>query len=173
LQLLSDAYGDDALSWARVFEWHRWFILGRVLVEDDTRSGRPLSSQNKDSMVRIRDMVQEDRSVTVCMLADALNISKLTCHQILREDLGKQKFTARLVRTHSLRIKWRYDLRFMLICYMRHRMIPHSSRVSLLRMNHGVSCMTLRRRGKAWNGSQWVHQHQRKWGGSHRKQKLW
>jgi hypothetical protein len=23
LQLLSDAYGDDALSWARVFEWHR------------------------------------------------------------------------------------------------------------------------------------------------------
>ena len=37
LQLLRDAYGDEALSRARVFEWHRRFVLGRVSVEDDTR----------------------------------------------------------------------------------------------------------------------------------------
>ena len=36
LQLLRDAYGDEALSLVRVFGWHRRFILGRVLVEDDT-----------------------------------------------------------------------------------------------------------------------------------------
>jgi hypothetical protein len=46
LQLLRDAYGDEALSRARVFGWHRRFVLGRVSVEDDTRSGRPSSSQN-------------------------------------------------------------------------------------------------------------------------------
>jgi hypothetical protein len=39
----------------------------------------------------------EDHTVTVCMLADALNVNKSTCHQILREDLGKRKFSARLV----------------------------------------------------------------------------
>jgi hypothetical protein len=39
-------------------------------------------------VVRIRDMVREDSVLTVRMLADALNISKSTCHQILREDLG-------------------------------------------------------------------------------------
>jgi len=39
-------------------------------------------------VVRIRDMVREDSALTVRMLADALNISKSTCHQILREDLG-------------------------------------------------------------------------------------
>jgi hypothetical protein len=35
------------------------------------------------------------------MLADALNIGKSTCHQILREDLGKRKVNARLV-PHAL-----------------------------------------------------------------------
>jgi hypothetical protein len=91
LQLLRDAYGDEALSRARVFEWHRRFVSGRISVEDDTRSGRPSCSRNEDNVVRIRDMVREDRTVTVRKLADALNINKSTCHQILREDLGKRK----------------------------------------------------------------------------------
>ena len=89
LQLLHDAYGDEALSRAQVFEWHRRFVLGRVSVEDDTRSGRPSSLQNEDNVVRIRDMIMKDRTVTVRMLADALHINKSTCHQILQEDLGK------------------------------------------------------------------------------------
>jgi hypothetical protein len=37
LQLLRDAYGDEALSPARVFQWHRQFVSGRVFVEDDKR----------------------------------------------------------------------------------------------------------------------------------------
>jgi len=101
LQLLRDAYGDEALSRARVFEWHRRFVLGRVSVEDDTRSGRPSSLRNEDNVVRIRDMIMKDRTVTVRMLADALHINKSTCHQILREDLGKRKLNARLV-PHAL-----------------------------------------------------------------------
>jgi hypothetical protein len=75
--------------------------VGQVSVEDDTRSGRPSSSRNEDNVVRIRDMVREDRNVTLRMLADALNISNSTCHQNLREDLGKRKLNARLV-PHSL-----------------------------------------------------------------------
>jgi hypothetical protein len=46
-------------------------------------------------------MIREDCTVTVRMLADALHIDKLTCHQILREDLGKRKLNARLV-PHAL-----------------------------------------------------------------------
>ena len=66
-----------------------------------TRSGRPSSSRNEDNVVCIRDMIREDGTVTVRMLADALHINKSTCHQILREDLGKQKLHARLV-LHAL-----------------------------------------------------------------------
>jgi hypothetical protein len=80
LQLLRDAYGNEALSRARVFEWHRQFVLGRASVENDTRSGPPSSSRNEDNVVRNREMVHEDYTVTVRMLADALNINKSTCH---------------------------------------------------------------------------------------------
>jgi hypothetical protein len=78
-QLLRDTYGDEALPRARVFEWHRRFVSGRVSVEDDTRSGRPSSSRNEVKVVRIRDMVREDRTVRVRMLTDALKISKSMC----------------------------------------------------------------------------------------------
>jgi len=97
LQLLRDAYGDEALSRAQVFWWPRRFVLGRVSVEDDTRSGRPLSSQNEDNLVHITDIIREDHTVTVRMLADALHINKSTGNQILPEDLGKRKLNARLV----------------------------------------------------------------------------
>jgi hypothetical protein len=45
-QLLRDAYSPEALSRAGVFGWHRRFVGGRVLVEDDTKSGWPSTSQN-------------------------------------------------------------------------------------------------------------------------------
>jgi ribosomal protein S25 len=102
LQLLRYAYGEEALSRARVFEWHKRFVSGRVSVKDDTRSGRPSSSRNEDNVVRIRDMLREGRTVTVRVLADALNISKSTCHKILREDLGKRNSVPGSSRTHSL-----------------------------------------------------------------------
>jgi ribosomal protein S25 len=118
--------GKTATETSRVFEWHRRFVLGRVSVEDDTISGQPSSSQNKDNVVRIKDMIQEDCTVTVRMLADALNINKSTCHQILQEDLGKQKLNARLV-LHAL-TQHQKEVRAS-ICYMRHRTIPHSPTV--------------------------------------------
>ena len=97
LQLLRDAYGDEALSRARVFGWQRRFVSGRVSVENDTRSSRPSSSRNEDNVVRIRDTIRGDCTVIVRMLADALHINKSTCHQTLRENLGKWKLSARVV----------------------------------------------------------------------------
>jgi hypothetical protein len=54
LHLLRNVYGDKTLSQALVFEWYRQFASA----EDDTRSGRPTSSYNEGSVVRIRDMVR-------------------------------------------------------------------------------------------------------------------
>jgi hypothetical protein len=133
-------------------------MLGRVLVEDGTRSGQSSSSWNED-VARIRDLVREDRTVTVRILADALSINKSSCHQILREDFSKQKLNARLVpHTHSLTIKRRCELQFVLICYTMRRTVPHSSAVSLPMMNHSISTATLRQRGKMPNGGQRVLQ---------------
>ena len=40
---LNEAYGDATLSRTVVFNWHKTFKEGREDVEDDPRSGRPIS----------------------------------------------------------------------------------------------------------------------------------
>ena len=40
-QLLTEAYGDDCMFRARVFEWHKRFSEDRESVKDDDRPGRP------------------------------------------------------------------------------------------------------------------------------------
>jgi hypothetical protein len=40
-QLLTEAYGEDCMSRARVFEWHERFSEGRESVKGDDRPGRP------------------------------------------------------------------------------------------------------------------------------------
>ena len=40
-QLLTEAYGEDCTSLARVFEWHKQFSEGRETVKDDDGPGRP------------------------------------------------------------------------------------------------------------------------------------
>ena len=40
-QLLTEAYGEDCKSRARVFEWHNRFSESRESVKDDDRPGRP------------------------------------------------------------------------------------------------------------------------------------
>ena len=43
---LTEVYGDATLSRTMVFNWHKAFKMGRENVEDDHRSGRPISSTN-------------------------------------------------------------------------------------------------------------------------------
>ncbi|XP_054928127.1 protein GVQW3-like [Dermacentor andersoni] len=100
-ELLRDAYRNETLSRARVFEWHKRFVSERTLVEDDTRQGRPATSRNENNVALIREIVQQDRTITLRMLSDALDISKTTCQQILRENLRKRKLNARHV-PHSV-----------------------------------------------------------------------
>jgi len=40
-QLLTEAYGEDCMSRARLFEWHKRFSEGRESVKDDDRPGWP------------------------------------------------------------------------------------------------------------------------------------
>jgi hypothetical protein len=40
-QLLAEAYGEDSMSLAHVFEWHERFSEGRESVEDDIATAGP------------------------------------------------------------------------------------------------------------------------------------
>jgi hypothetical protein len=44
---LKQAFGDDAMSTAQAFRWHKMFSEGRTLVEDEQRSGPPINNMNR------------------------------------------------------------------------------------------------------------------------------
>jgi hypothetical protein len=46
---LQQAFGDDAMSRAQAFHWHKMRSEGRILIEDDQRSGRSSITQTSNN----------------------------------------------------------------------------------------------------------------------------
>jgi hypothetical protein len=60
-QLIKQAYGDNALSRTRVFEWFARFRDGCKNLEDDRHSGRPTAVRTPDMIKTIRELISTDR----------------------------------------------------------------------------------------------------------------
>ena len=57
LKMLQEAYRDQAMSCAHVFEWHQRFREGEENMEDKPRSGRPSSSKSDENIEVVRQAV--------------------------------------------------------------------------------------------------------------------
>ncbi|KAG5334715.1 SETMR methyltransferase, partial [Acromyrmex charruanus] len=97
LRMCQKAYGDGALSQARVFAWHRMFKEGRESVQDEPRAGRLSTSTDVIHVQKIRDLVLANRRLTVRDLTDLVGISEGSVKTILSDHLGLRKVKARLV----------------------------------------------------------------------------
>ena len=73
---LTQAYGDTILSGTMVFKWHKAFKEGRENVEDDSRSGRPISSTNDENVEVVRAVMVKDRRLSVRMIAEETGLDK-------------------------------------------------------------------------------------------------
>ena len=67
---LTEAYGDATLSRTMVFKWHKAFREGRENVEDDPRSGRPISSTNDENVEVVLTVMVKDRRLRNLYLQD-------------------------------------------------------------------------------------------------------
>ena len=67
---LTEAYGDATLSRSMVFKWHKAFKEGRENVEDDSRSGRPISSTNDQNVEVVRAVMAKERRLNVRMIVE-------------------------------------------------------------------------------------------------------
>jgi len=92
-----NAFGSDALGRRQVLRWHTNFKKGRESVKDEARSGRPVQVRTDENAHRVRDLLREDRRLTIRMLAVELNINRETVRRILTEDCGMKKLCAKMV----------------------------------------------------------------------------
>lgn len=94
---LSAAFPNLAPSIATVTGWFREFKRGRDSLEDEGRTGRPVSVTTPETVDRVRRMVEADRRVTYQTIEACLGISSPTVASILRDHLAVRKLTSRWV----------------------------------------------------------------------------
>jgi len=95
--MIRRAYGNEAMSRARCFEWHARFKRGRTSLEDDERSGRPSTSSTPKNVETIRRLVHEDRRRTIKDIATIVNVPYRTVQTILTCDLNMHRVAAKFV----------------------------------------------------------------------------
>lgn len=75
LTMLGKTYGDSVLSKTRAYEWYKVLQEGRKIFEDIPRSGRPSTSTIELNVYAIKEMVLENRHISLREVAHCLNIS--------------------------------------------------------------------------------------------------
>jgi len=96
-EMIRRAYGNEAMSRVRCFEWHMPFKRGRTSLEDDERSGRPSTSSTPKNVETIRWLVHEDHRRTIKDTAAIVNVSYGTVQIILTCDLNMHCVAAKFV----------------------------------------------------------------------------
>ena len=94
---LTEAYGDATLWRTMVFKRHNAFKDGRENVEDDPRSGRPISATKDENVEVVRAVMVKDRQLSVGMIAEETGLDKGAVHRILTDHLHMRKICAKLV----------------------------------------------------------------------------
>ena len=63
--MLKTAYEDAALSKTRVYEWFSRFKNGVVSIEDQARSGRPVTSRSDENVDKTNALIRGDHCRTI------------------------------------------------------------------------------------------------------------
>ena len=73
-RMLQKAFGDLTMSQKNVYKWYKDFIEGRERVDDLERPGRPSTSTDEQHVNQIKELVHENRRLTMRNLADTIGI---------------------------------------------------------------------------------------------------
>ena len=95
--MLTKAYGESDMSKTRVNEWYERLQDGREDVENDERPGRPSTSTTDENVKKGKEMVMNDRRITIREVADDVGISIGSCHDIFSNVLGMKRVAAKFV----------------------------------------------------------------------------
>jgi transposase len=85
------------VSRSLVFKWHKRFSDGRGSLMDNKRERRPSFKTSDVVKNEVCDVIDGDRRLNVCEVADKCAISKTTVHEILVQELHMNHICARWV----------------------------------------------------------------------------
>lgn len=94
---MSTTLGESVPSYTTVKKWVAEFKRGRESIEDDPRSGRPMTSTTEENIGKICDLILTDRRLTIREIADTIGISYERTQNIIVNELGFSKVSARWV----------------------------------------------------------------------------
>ena len=95
--MLTKANADSAMSKKRAYEWYKRFQDGREDGEDDERPGRSSTSTTDENVEKVKEMVMNDRRITIREVADDVGISIGSCHEIFSNVLGMKRVAANFI----------------------------------------------------------------------------
>ena len=95
--MLVQVYGDNAMEKTAEYKWVKRFSEGRESVTEEERSGWPATSRTEENITKVRQIVRENRPLTVSSIAEQVNIDRKTVRKILTEDLDMRKVCAKMV----------------------------------------------------------------------------
>ena len=94
LNFCSKLLEDDVLS---VLEWFKRFKEGRTSVKDNERPGRPSTSKTNETVARVREIIRNNRQLTIREVIEDVGISYDSCQEILTKELGMSRIAAKFV----------------------------------------------------------------------------
>lgn len=90
-------FGDSCPSDFTIKFWCKQFKSGRDSLEDDPRSGRPISALTDENVAKVKNIILEDRRVKQWEIARDVCISKERVGEIIHGHLNMSKVSARWV----------------------------------------------------------------------------
>ncbi|KAE9522184.1 hypothetical protein AGLY_017444 [Aphis glycines] len=85
---ITEVYGPQVMSRKSVSVWCTKFNSGRESVEDEARSGRPISTSTAETIDAVEKLLRSDRRLKIREMATQLDLPKTTVHEIVHEKLN-------------------------------------------------------------------------------------
>ena len=81
--MIAQFYGDNNMKKKTVYKLVKRFSEGRESVTDEERSGWPVRSRTEENITKVRQIVSENRRLTVRSKAEQVNIDRETIRKNL------------------------------------------------------------------------------------------
>ena len=96
-QMLIQSNAKIYMSTKQCYEWFKRFQEGRASVDEVPRPGRHSTSTDDGHVQMVRHVIRANRRLTVREVAEEVDISVGSCHQILTEKLQMRRVSAKFV----------------------------------------------------------------------------